>query len=229
MEKEKQENEKKSTKIFPLVVGITAVFLGVIIFFIIKSNRVTAINIVSAKFESENVKNVYSEAERKFLLKTEVTPDTAKYVDVTWTSSDESVATVVDGSVTTVGEGKCTITAKTKNGKSDSAEVFVSKVFADWSYDGILNGGVYDSIAHGGTYEIQSTFGKSRIEKIGGKAVITIEGIASEKPYIIEGEPVHVETKDGYEIYNVGDCKLTIRGGTLMVVLSENTQVVFRK
>ena len=48
-------------------------------------------------------------------------------VDVTWTSSDEDVATVSDGRISAVGIGKCTITATTENGKSATCEVTVVK------------------------------------------------------------------------------------------------------
>ena len=41
-----------------------------------------------------------------------VKPDNATYKNVTWTSSDESVAKVADGKVTAVKAGKATITAK---------------------------------------------------------------------------------------------------------------------
>ena len=47
----------------------------------------------------------------------DVTPDTATYKTVAWSSSDESVATVdSDGKVTAVSEGECDITATITNG-----------------------------------------------------------------------------------------------------------------
>ena len=54
-----------------------------------------------------------------------VTPANASYKDVTWTSSDESVATVSDGTVTAKEEGTTTITAATSNGKKATATVTV--------------------------------------------------------------------------------------------------------
>ncbi len=54
-----------------------------------------------------------------------VLPAEATEKDVTWTSSDASVATVVNGKVTAVGAGDATITA-TAGGKSASCKVTVS-------------------------------------------------------------------------------------------------------
>ncbi len=45
---------------------------------------------------------------------------------VTWTSSDRKVATVKDGVVTAVYMGKCTITAKVKNGKTYTCKLTVT-------------------------------------------------------------------------------------------------------
>ncbi len=57
-----------------------------------------------------------------------VTPSNTSYPDVTWTSSDESVATVSDGAVKAVGAGTAKITAKTNvGGYSASCAVTVTK------------------------------------------------------------------------------------------------------
>ncbi len=52
----------------------------------------------------------------KATLTATVTPDNADVKTVTWSSSDEKVATVVDGVVTAVAEGTATITVKTTDG-----------------------------------------------------------------------------------------------------------------
>ena len=64
-----------------------------------------------------------------------VKPDTAtEDKTVTWTSSDEKVATVKDGIVTAVSEGKATITA-TAGTKSASCEITVTKKAEDTKPD----------------------------------------------------------------------------------------------
>ena len=54
-----------------------------------------------------------------------IKPDNATDKTVTWTSSNDKVATVVDGTVAAVGEGTATITATAANGKKDTCKVTV--------------------------------------------------------------------------------------------------------
>lgn len=55
-----------------------------------------------------------------------VTPEKASDAKLTWTSSDEDVATVYDGMVTSWGTGTCVITASTSNGKTATCNVTVA-------------------------------------------------------------------------------------------------------
>lgn len=78
------------------------------------------------------------------ILTATVTPDNATNKNVTWTSSDESIATVDNGKVTAIKEGATTITATTEDGgktakcavivlydNSDDTIEFVDKVMKD--------------------------------------------------------------------------------------------------
>ncbi len=79
-----------------------------------------------------------------------ILPAEASDVAVTWTSSDESVATVSkDGTVTAVGPGTCTITADCC-GKTATCSVEVSQltkeeqqILGRWSLEGIMADGDY--------------------------------------------------------------------------------------
>lgn len=55
-----------------------------------------------------------------------ITPENATIQDIEWSSSDESIATVDDkGTLTTVGVGRCTISAKTTDGSEKSTQISV--------------------------------------------------------------------------------------------------------
>ena len=61
-----------------------------------------------------------------------VTPTNATFPNVTWTSSNSTIAKVDDnGKIVAVSCGTTTITATTKNGVSDSAEITVREVIAE--------------------------------------------------------------------------------------------------
>ena len=74
-----------------------------------------------------------------------VTPATAYDKTVTWTSSDENVATVADGVVTAVGAGTATITATTEDG-GYTATCAVTVTGADVPVTGITLGSVYSGL-----------------------------------------------------------------------------------
>lgn len=63
---------------------------------------------------------------KQLTLKATLTPKDAKD-EITWSSSDEKVATVKDGVVTTVAKGKTTIKASLKNGEAAECVVTVTR------------------------------------------------------------------------------------------------------
>ena len=54
-----------------------------------------------------------------------INPSYATDKSLTWQTSDDKIATVADGIVTGVAEGKVTITVTTSNGKTATCEVTV--------------------------------------------------------------------------------------------------------
>ena len=80
---------------------------------------------------SLNKATAYVDVDSKTALVATLTPGDTTETSITWTSSDEEVATVdEDGVVTALAEGSTTITATAQNGTTASCEVFVG-VFAD--------------------------------------------------------------------------------------------------
>lgn len=82
-----------------------------------------------------------------------VNPENTKNKTVKWESSNDSVAVVEDGKVTAKNEGACSVTVKTKNGKTDICEVTVEpagpdleaiyKEHCDSSYASVASDGSY--------------------------------------------------------------------------------------
>jgi len=101
-----------------LAVGACAVF-----FFVIRG--VQAKEIVLNK-ETLSVKAGESDS-----LKFTINPDNTKDKTVSWSTSNDTIATVSQGTVTGVNEGTCTVTVKTSNGKTDSCEITVTPAGPD--------------------------------------------------------------------------------------------------
>lgn len=72
------------------------------------------VNVTGVKLDQETLDLTAGEADA--LLKATIEPANATDTDVIWSSSDETVATVVDGVVTPVGKGIAIITVTTKDG-----------------------------------------------------------------------------------------------------------------
>jgi hypothetical protein len=97
-----------------------------------------------------------------------VTPENATDATITWSSSDEAVATVVDGKVTAVANGTATITVTTANGKTATCVVTVNIADGIESTEAAENAVIYDIL---------------------GRRVTTMEkGI-----YIVNGKKVYVK------------------------------------
>ncbi|MEK3736835.1 Ig-like domain-containing protein [Paenibacillus sp. FSL H7-0941] len=72
------------------------------------------VDVTGVKLDQETLELTAGEADG--LLKATIEPANATDKDVIWSSSDETVATVVNGVVTPVGEGNAVITVTTKDG-----------------------------------------------------------------------------------------------------------------
>lgn len=113
---------------------ITANKLGTAIITATSSNGKTAtskINVVSKSVEVTSIQLNKSKVEAKVGDKVElygiITPTNASNQKLTWTSSDNSIATVSYGTVTTKKAGTVTITATSSNGKSASSTIVISE------------------------------------------------------------------------------------------------------
>lgn len=105
-----------------------------------------------------------------------VTPDNATDKTVTWTSSNDKVATVAaDGTVTPVGEGTATITATAANGKKDTCTVKVTKPAHKHNANGAVMGQASTCVEQGWESYYKCT-------ECG--AVVDVNGVPTEIKYL---------------------------------------------
>lgn len=114
---------------------ITAVSTGSAIITAKTSNGKTASCTVTvpapdATSISLNLTSISLEVGKTSTLSSKVNPSEASQ-DVTWSSSDESIVTVLNGTITAVSKGTATITVKTNNGKAATCKVTVTDSASD--------------------------------------------------------------------------------------------------
>lgn len=117
------QNHKKS--VLPIVLGIVGAVVIVIIaaivaiwFLFLRGPRVEAITLSESEIEIR--------IDDSQVVSYTITPEEASEVEVSWTSSDEAIATVDDsGQITGKGEGSCTVTA-TAGGQTANVTVNVT-------------------------------------------------------------------------------------------------------
>lgn len=95
----------------------------------------TSVPVVAVTSVTVSFKTLNLEVGQTRTLTATVTPGNATDKTVTWTSSNDKVATVVDGTVAAVGEGTATITATAANGKKDTCKVTVKVPACNHSED----------------------------------------------------------------------------------------------
>lgn len=144
-------------------------------------------------------------------LKATVTPDTALNKEVTWTSSNESVATVNNGLVSAISEGTTVITVKTsEGGYTATCAITVIAEEEETPYnpditdsdiyfitDSTLSNGTYDSTADEYTFSITKNYKQIYVNAPDKVIVIELNGVTLENN---TNSPIYVEDCDTVEI-----------------------------
>ena len=88
-----------------------------------------AVVLTNVKMEKNTIE---LEKDKEYKMTVTLTPKTATNAELTWSSSNEKVATVKDGVITAVAPGTCIVTVKSTNGNIDNCVV---KVKGDGNYN----------------------------------------------------------------------------------------------
>lgn len=166
----------------------------------------TAVNGVALSYETLTMYKGKSAT-----LKATVTPDTALNKEVSWTSSNESVATVNNGVITAISEGTTVITVKTSEGGYTAtcaltviAEEEETPYVPDESDTDIyfinestLSNGTYDSTADEYTFSIAKNYKQIYVNAPEKVIVIELNGVTLENN---TNSPIYVEDCDTIEI-----------------------------
>ena len=166
----------------------------------------TAVNGVSLSYEELTMYKGKSAT-----LKATVTPDTATNKEVSWTSSNTSVATVNNGVITAISEGTSVITVKTKEGgytatcaltviaeeEETPYEPDTTDTDIYFITDSTLSNGTYDSTADEYTFSITKNYKQIYVNAPEKVIVIELNGVTLENN---TNSPIYVEDCDTVEI-----------------------------
>lgn len=153
-------------------------------------------------------------------LRATLTPANASTKDITWTSSDETVATVNGGTIVALSPGTTVITVETYNGKKASCTVGVTDSTSEDQYipdktneniwfitDETLSTGTYDSENDEYTFTASKTSYEQIYVNVPDKTIIvelkndiTIENNYNSPIYVSTCENVEISAKSGKTI-----------------------------
>ena len=109
--------KRKMYGIGMLVCAAILILSIVAAFFVIRGKQVESVTLNKSSLETK----VGESAPLTFVIN----PEDAKDQTVTWSSSNESIARVNEGTVTGLNEGECIVTISSSNGKTDTCNVTV--------------------------------------------------------------------------------------------------------
>ena len=155
-------------------------------------------------------------------LSATVKPSGATNKEVSWTSNNESVATVdSNGNVKGLKEGSATITVTTKDGsKTATCKVTVSKPASTISVTGVSLNKTSLSLTVGGSQSLSATVSPSNASdksvswKSSDTSVATVDGSGNVKAVKAGTATITVTTKDGSK---TATCKVTVKSSSVAV------------
>lgn len=193
------------SKMIKIIIGTIVAIAVILIAFI-------AIRGTQAKSITLNKDSITVKAGETTSLSFTIDPDDTKDKTVTWSSSNESIAKVDNGTIFGINEGNCTIGIKTKNGKTDTCEVTVLPAGPD--FKAIYNEyctSTFADIAWDGSYLSVDTNPSDIDDYTNHAANLAIVNInaALKLPDSVLNRMSHTRAIDGIQSYSTDDLEIT--------------------
>lgn len=185
---------------------------GVIAAVVILAIIIVLVRGVQAKEVTLNKENLTVKAGETATLTYTINPDNTKNKTVSWKSSNDSIAKVNNGTITAINEGDCTITITTKNGKTDTCSITVTKAGPD--LQAIYNencDSTYSSVASDGSYLTIDTNPDNKDDYTDAEAILAIYAVneALELPESVINKMGATRALDGMQSYESDDIEVT--------------------
>lgn len=201
-----QLNSNETEKAFTnnkakLIIGaVAAVAVILIAMFLIRGTQ--------AKSVTLNTNSITVKVGETAALSYTIDPDNTKNKAVTWTSSNESIAKVNNGTISGINEGDCTITVRTKNGKTDTCSIVVTPAGPD--LQAIYNEyctSTFAAVASDGSYLSVDTNPNNKDDYTDYEAYFAITAIneALDLPESVLNKMNQTRSMDGIQSYSTSD------------------------
>lgn len=195
------KNNKKIGLIIGALVAVIAVIVAV---FLIRG--------VQAKDVTLNKESISVKMGESVTLSYTINPSDTKDKSVSWSSSNESIAQVTNGTVTGINEGDCTITVSTKNGKTDTCSVTILSAGPD--LQSLYNehcSSTYATIASDGSYLNIDTNPSDKDDYTDYEAYLSIVAVneALELPESVINRMNQTRSLDGIQTYSTDELDIS--------------------
>lgn len=192
--------------------NMAKIIIGAIAAIVIIIVAVMAIRGTQAKSVTLNKDSVTVKVGETISLSFTIDPDNTKDKTVTWTSSNESIVKVNDGTISGINEGDCIVTVKTKNGKTDTCEVTVLPAGPDLLaiYNEYCTS-TFATMASDGSYLSVDTNPSDKDDYTDYEAYLAIMSIneALELPESVLNKMNQTRSMDGIQSYSTDDLEIT--------------------
>jgi RNA polymerase subunit RPABC4/transcription elongation factor Spt4 len=120
-----QAKKKTNKKIIWAIAAVGVIILAVVLFFVIRGVPVDSVRL--------NKTSVTLKVGEKVELEYTISPENAKNQEVSWSTSNNDVVEITDGTILGLEEGSCVVTVKSSNGKTAECDVIIEPAGPDFA------------------------------------------------------------------------------------------------